>query len=329
MEISAGRHARSVLRAARSRTGKLVLGGASAILALGLVAFAALRFDSTPWSLSHANPALLAAAVVLFLLAYGLKAYGWKRLFLASERPQALALAAASGGASVMGVALPGRFDDAVRIAIVRRCPGCRVGVRALCLSLFMLGLIDAAALVPFASVAAAFSGQAIIVRIGLALVAGAGTLSALIIVILPRVSRSGRFLHFRLGRWLKPRTTSFRAAAEAWALVSACWIVRALALLLLLAGFGVGVSITLALLLLCAGAASAALPFGLAGAATQVGGGAAALIATGVRAPQALDVAFAAQTLGVLCGGAILFALVLWRIGLRVGSRRAPVAYP
>src|SRR5439155_4088242 len=174
MEISTGRHVRSVLRAARSKTGKLVLGGGSAILALGLLAFAALRFDSTPWSLSHADPALLAASVVLFLLAYGLKAYGWKRLFLAGERPRALALAAANGGASVMGVALPGRFDDAVRIAIVRRCPGCRVGVRALCLSLFMLGLIDAAALVPFASVAAAFSGQAILVRVGLALVAGA-----------------------------------------------------------------------------------------------------------------------------------------------------------
>lgn len=63
------------------------------------------------------------------------------------------------------GLALPGRFDDAVRIAIVRRYPGCPADVRALCLPLVMLGLIDSAALAPLASVAAAFAGHASSVR--------------------------------------------------------------------------------------------------------------------------------------------------------------------
>jgi len=57
--------------------------------------------------------------------------------------------------------------------------------------------------------------------------------------------------------------TTSIRGATEAWALVSACWLVRAVALFLLLGTLGIGFSFPLALLFLCAGAAVAALPIG------------------------------------------------------------------
>ena len=67
------------------------------------------------------------------------------------ERPKALALAAGNGGAALIGLVLPGRFDDAMRVAVVRRYPPCPAGVRALCLSLVMLGLIDSAALAPLA----------------------------------------------------------------------------------------------------------------------------------------------------------------------------------
>src|SRR5204862_7132619 len=92
---------------------------------------------------------LLVAAGLLLLLAHALKAFGWARLFRPDERPIPLALAAGNGGASLMGLILPGRFDDAMRIAVVRRCPGCPAGVRALALSLVMLGVVDNAALAP------------------------------------------------------------------------------------------------------------------------------------------------------------------------------------
>jgi hypothetical protein len=59
------------------------------------------------------NPAIVAVAGLLFVLAYCFKAYGWRRLLTANERPGALALAAAGGGASIMGVVLPGRFVHA------------------------------------------------------------------------------------------------------------------------------------------------------------------------------------------------------------------------
>ncbi len=37
-----------------------------------------------------------------------------------------------TAGAALTGLVLPGRFDDAMRIAVVRRYPGCPAGVRAL-----------------------------------------------------------------------------------------------------------------------------------------------------------------------------------------------------
>jgi hypothetical protein len=191
--------------------------------------------------------------------------------------------------------------------------------VRALCLSLVMLGLIDSAALAPLAFAAAAVPGSGIGVRAILAVVAVAGVAAAALIVALPRLAASRRAMRFRLGRWLSPRTTSLRGASQAWALVSACWLVRAVALFLLLGTLGVGFSFPLALIFLCAGAAAAALPIGPAGTATQVGASAAALIASGVGASQALGVAVSIGALGVFSGAAIVLFAVAWRMGLRL----------
>jgi uncharacterized membrane protein YbhN (UPF0104 family) len=263
---------------------------------------------------------LLVAVGLLTLVAYTFKAYGWGRLFPESERPRPLALAAANGAASVGGVALPGRFDDAIRIAVVRRSPGCPAGVPSLCLSLVMLGLVDSAALAPLALVAAVLPGSPTVLRAGLAIVALAGVVAAGLIFALPRLVDNERVVRFRLGRWLGPRMTSPQEASRALALVSACWLIRALALFLLLGALGVGYAFPLALLVLCAGAAAAALPVGPAGAATQAGASAAVLVASGMAAPRALGVAVGIQIVGVVCGGAIvLFAALARRVRRRV----------
>jgi len=55
---------------------------------------------------------LLVAAGLLLLLAQALKALGWARLFTNRERPSPLALVAGNGSAALIGVVLPGRFDD-------------------------------------------------------------------------------------------------------------------------------------------------------------------------------------------------------------------------
>jgi uncharacterized membrane protein YbhN (UPF0104 family) len=284
---------------------------------------AARHFATTSWPLASGNPGVLVAAGVLLLVAQTLKAYGWGRLFTPEERPKTLALAAGNGGAALIGVALPGRFDDAMRVAVVRRYPGCPAGVRTLCLSLVMLGLIDSVALAPLAFAAVFFPGAGWAVRAALVVVAVAGVAAAALILALPRLAASRRALRFRLGRWLSPRTTSRRAASEAWALVSACWLVRAVALFLLLGTLGVGFSFPLALLFLCAGAAAAALPIGPAGAATQVGAGGAALIASGIGASKAVSVAISVGALGIFSGAAIYIFAALWSGGLAVWSTR------
>jgi hypothetical protein len=128
------------------------------VVALALLA--ARHFATTSWPLASGNPGVLVAAGTLLLVAQTLKAYGWGRLFTPEERPKTLALAAGNGGAALIGVALPGRFDDAMRVAVVRRYPGCPAGVRTLCLSLVMLGLIDSVALAPLAFAACVLSGR-------------------------------------------------------------------------------------------------------------------------------------------------------------------------
>ena len=246
------------------------------------------------------------------MLGYGLKAHAWRRLFALRERPQALALAAASGGAAVSGLALPGRFDDVVRIAIVRRFRDCPAGVRTLCLSLAMLGLIDTVALAPLALTASVLPGHSPGVRVGLAALGGVGLVAATLVLFLPRATASRRLLRFRLGRWLHPRTPSRRQALQAWALLSACWLTRVVGLLFLLGALGIGLSLTLVLLFLCASSAAAALPLGPGGAATQAGAGTAVLIASGVGASEAVGVAVAVQAVGILVGGSIFLVAAI-----------------
>src|SRR5919109_1386027 len=169
------------------------------------------HFATTAWPLSGGEPSVLVAVGLLFLVAQALKAIGWARLFAPGERPHTLALAAGNGGAALIGTILPGRFDDAMRIAVVRRYPGCPASVRSLCLSLVMLGLIDSVALAPLALAAALLSRGGIGVRTGLAVLAAAGVAAAALILALPRLAASRRALRFRVGRWLNPRTTSRR----------------------------------------------------------------------------------------------------------------------
>lgn len=290
-----------------------------------VVYLAVTNFRDMGWPFAQADPILIAAAALLFLAAYGFKAYGWGRLFPARDRPEALALAAAGGGASVMGLALPGRFDEVVRVLIVRRSPGCRTGVGAICFSIFTLGLIDNVALAPLAAASAAFPGSSAPVRAGFAVVAAGGIAAAALVIVMSRLSKSTRLTRFRLARWLSPRATSFRGASEAWALVVVSWGLRVVALVVLLGALGMGFSISLAIMFLCAAAASAALPVALGGAATQVGAGAALLIVSGVEASKAIGFAIAAQILLILAGAGILVAAALWHTGARlVGARTA-----
>ena len=247
-------------------------------------------------------------------------------MFAPHERPQALTLAAAGGAASVGGVALPGRFDEAIRIAVVRRLPGKRVGIGALALTLIVVGLLDSAALTPMASVAAAASHRGG-VRAGFSLVAAAGIAAALVVFFLPRLARIGWVARFKLGRWVQEHCACPRSASQAWMLISVSWALRGVAVFLLLQALAVGASFPLAMAFLCASAASAALPIAPAGAATQAGAGAAILIVSGVPKADAVAFSVAAQAMVILAGAACVAVAGLWHLGARVKRRVVPVS--
>jgi hypothetical protein len=90
-----GSAAATLVRVARSRRGKTVIAALSALLAAAALLLAVRHFVAEGWPLRGGDPAVIVAVGALFLLAYLLKAFGWRRLFRADERPPPLALAAA------------------------------------------------------------------------------------------------------------------------------------------------------------------------------------------------------------------------------------------
>jgi uncharacterized membrane protein YbhN (UPF0104 family) len=302
------------------------LNGVFVCGALLAAALTMLHFVKSGWPLASADPLLVVAAGVLFLFAYAFKAWGWQRLFPEEQRPEALTLAAAGGAASVGGVALPGRFDEAIRIAVVRRLPGKKTaGIGAICLTLIVVGLLDSAALAPMASVAAAASESGG-VQIGFALVAAAGVAAAALVLCLPRIARLKFVTRWKVGRWLREHTACRRSASQAWLLISVSWALRGVAVFVLLNALAIGGSFTLALAFLCASAASASLPIAPAGAATQAGAGAAILIVAGIPKGEALAFAVAAQGLVILVGAIVVAAAGVWALIARFRPARAPI---
>jgi uncharacterized membrane protein YbhN (UPF0104 family) len=314
---------RILVGAGRSRRVRLAAGIAFSVVATAVAAISVRHYATQGWPLSNGNSWLIAAAGVLFLLAFALKGVGWRRLLARGERPGSHALAAANAAASVTGLALPGRFDDLVRVAVARRLSS-RTGLGALCLSLVVVGLIDSAALTPLASVAAGVADVSAGLQAGLAVVGAAGIAAAAAVLLLPRVSRCERLERFRLARWVGSHTASARESTWAWAIVSGSWLARALALYLLLGALGIGHSFPLALLFLSGSAAAAVLPLGPAGAATQAGAGAALLSAAGVPLANAVAFGLAAQALLVLAAAAVVVVGGAWEARLRLATARA-----
>jgi uncharacterized membrane protein YbhN (UPF0104 family) len=296
-------------------------------VALVAAVLTGLHFAHSGWPLTNADPMLVIAAGILFFFAYAFKAWGWQRLFTESERPEALTLAAAGGAASVGGVALPGRFDEVIRIAVVRKLRGkSATGLGAICLTLIIVGLLDSAALAPMASVAAAASHSGG-TQVGFSLVAAAGVAAALLVLSLPRIARTQFIRRWKVGRWLQEHTACKRSASEAWFLISVSWALRGLAVFVLLNALAVGASFPLALAFLCASAASAALPIAPAGAATQAGAGAAILIIGGIPKGEAFAFAVAAQGLVIIVGAGLVAAAAFWALVGKLRARRALTA--
>ncbi|MBA3842169.1 MAG: flippase-like domain-containing protein [Actinobacteria bacterium] len=305
-------------------TRKRLLNVAFVLVALVVGGLVARHFAHTGWPLHKANFWLVGLAAVIFLAAYGAKAWGWQRLFQRDERPAVLTLAAAGGAASVGGIALPGRCDEVIRFAVVRRCRRRTASFGAVALSIFLLGLLDSAALTPLASVALAVTHLGGLMQAGLIVVAVAGVAAAAVVVTLPRLAALRFVSRFRIAGWMRDNATPPREAAWAWVAVATSWVLRSLATFVLLAALGLGTDFALALAFVCASAASAVLPVAPAGAAMQAGAGAAILAASGVRTEQAVAFGIAAQALVIAAGATFVLALAAWH----AQGRFAPQAF-
>jgi len=300
-----------------------LLNAVFVLSALGVGSLVARHFSRAGWPLHRANVWLIVLAALIFLAAYAAKAWGWQRLFHTSERPAVLTLAAAGGAASVGGIALPGRCDDVIRLAVLRRCRRRRASIGAGLLSIFLLGLLDSAALAPLAYVAALVGGVDGWLRIGLLAVAAAGVAAAGIVLCLRTLAGHRLVARFRIARFVGEHATGRREALHAWLAVATSWALRALAVFVLLAALGLGTDFSLALAFVCASSASAVLPVAPAGAAVQAGAGAAILIASGMRTDEAVAFGVAAQALGIGSGAAFVVALGAWHLH----GRLVPVA--
>ena len=292
---------------------KRILNILFVLVAVAVAVLVARHFAHTGWPLHHANYWLVGLAAVVMLAAYAAKAWGWQHLFRDGQRPAVLTLAAAGGAASVGGIALPGRCDEVIRVAVVRRCRRRRASIGAVALSLFLLGLLDSAALSPLASVALGVANVGGWLKAGLAVVAGAGVLAAAVVLALPRLSRLRAVARFRIAGYVGANTAGPREAARAWVGVAVSWALRTLAVFVLLAALGLGHDFALALAFVCAASASAVLPVAPAGAAVQAGAGAAILVASGMHTEDAVAFGIAAQGLLMAAGAAFVLALGAW----------------
>jgi uncharacterized membrane protein YbhN (UPF0104 family) len=306
-----------------------LLNAVFVLAALAVAGLVARHYARAGWPLHRANVGLVVLAALIFLAAYAVKAWGWQRLFSHGDRPAVLTLAAAGGAASVGGIALPGRCDDVIRLAVVRRCRRRRASIGAAVLSIFLLGLLDSAALAPLAYVTAFVAHVDGWLRLGLFVVAAAGVAAAAIVLSLRRLACHRLIAGFRFARFVGEHATGRREAVQAWLAVAASWALRALAVFVLLAALGLGTDFALALAFVCASSVSAVLPVAPAGAAVQAGAGGAILAASGIRTEDALAFGVAAQALLIAAGAAFVLALGAWHLQGRLAPSRVLTRRP
>src|SRR6266542_4535363 len=120
------------------------------------------RLTHSSWPLDHAQPALAAAAALSYLASFVFRARGWHRLFPSRECPDQARCLASVGAAAASGAVLPFRLDYLVKVGMLRKLGGIRVGLEAIVLSIISLGMIDAIAMLPLSISATATSGSSL-----------------------------------------------------------------------------------------------------------------------------------------------------------------------
>jgi hypothetical protein len=272
------------------------------------------RLTTTDWPLQQANVALVLGASAAYLASFFLRALGWQRLF-PGDRPDRSRCLAACGAAAASGAVLPFRLDYVIKIWTLRRLGGVRLNLDTIALSIVLLGMVDAVAMLPLAIAALATSERIFLAPLIVVLLFCVGCVTALALgpglVRLPFVDRSDRVQ--RSLKRVGDQARLSHSTAVAGGFLFGCWSMRALAGTLLLSALGAGFSPSSALVVICLAAATSILPVTAGGAIVNIGTTSVVLLALGASARAAINFSLAS---GMLLTFSALVAAVVGTAG-------------
>jgi hypothetical protein len=311
------------------RRGRLVAGAAFALVTIAAAILVGRRMTQASWPLDDAQPELVAAAALSYLASYFFRARGWHRLFLPEECPDQARCLASVGAAAASGAVLPFRLDYLIKVEMLRKLGGVRVGFEAIVLSILSLGMIDAIAMLPLSISATATSGSVLRGPLLIVVVFGIGCCTLLVVggrlIRLPLLRRSCRLRTISEHVARHTTTTGCRDAIVAWFYLLACWSTRAFGSAALLTALGLSFSPTTALSVICLSAAAGVIPITSGGVVVGAGATAGILLSLGVGKDIAINFSLASGLL--LVGSAMVAALsgVFASLALRSVTRRHP----
>jgi len=318
------------LTAGGRRRRRLAVGGAFALLTVAASVLVARRLTHSSWPLDHAEPALVAAAAAAYLVSLVLRARAWHRLFPPGERPDQGRCLASVGASAASGAVLPFRLDYLIKIGMLQKLGGIRVGLGAIVLSIVSLGMIDAIAMLPLSISATATSNS--LLRGPLLIVVGFGIACCTLLVASNRLMRVPALRRSRrlraLGEHVARHTTADgrKSTIVAWCYLFACWSTRAFGSAALLSALGLPFSPEAALAVICLSAAASVIPITSGGAVVNAGAAAGILLAVGVGKDIAINFSLASGLLLVVSAVAASICGVLGSIAIRLVARRAPM---
>jgi uncharacterized membrane protein YbhN (UPF0104 family) len=313
--------------AARQRHGRLIAGLAFALLTVAAAVLVGRRLTNASWPLDHVQPALAAAAALAYLASFLFRARGWHRLFPREECPDQGRCLASVGAAAASGAVLPFRLDYLIKVGMLRKLGGIRIGLGAIVLSIVSLGMIDAIAMLPLSISATATSGS--VLRGPLLIVVAFGIACCTLLVVgrrverLPLLGRSRRLRAISEHVARHTTTSGRRDAIAAWFYLFACWSTRAFGSAALLSALGHPFSPETALAVICLGAAAGVIPITSGGAVVNAGAAAGILLALGVGKDIAINFSLASGLLLVLSALVAAVLGVLGSLAIRAVARR------
>ena len=288
------------------------------------------RLTHASWPLDGVEPFLASAAAFAYLASFVFRARAWRRLFPPDQCPDQARCLASVGAAAVTGAVLPFRLDYLIKVGVLRKLGGVRVGLEAIALSIISLGMIDAIAMLPLSISATATSSSLLRGPLLIVVAFGIGCCSLLVVGMrlcrLPLLRRSRR-LSAVADHVAQHRTAAGRrSAAVAWCYLFACWATRAFGSAALLAALGLSFSPTTALTVICLGAAAGVIPITSGGAIVNAGASAGILLALGASKDIAINFSLASALL--LVSSALVVTVLGIAASLTIGvvARRRAV---